>query len=100
MLAASFLTKHLLQPWQDGEAWFWDNLVDADPAANPVNWQWVAGCGTDAAPYFRVFNPELQAAKADPDGAYVARWAPERTAPIVDLATARKAALAAYRAGR
>jgi deoxyribodipyrimidine photo-lyase len=77
MIAASFLVKHLLQPWQDGEAWFWDTLVDADLAANAASWQWVAGCGADAAPYFRVFNPVLQGEKFDPDGTYVRHWCPE-----------------------
>ena len=77
MIVASFLVKHLLQPWQDGEAWFWDTLVDADLASNTASWQWVAGCGTDAAPYFRVFNPVLQGEKFDPDGAYVRRYVPE-----------------------
>ncbi|MBR0671472.1 cryptochrome/photolyase family protein [Neoroseomonas soli] len=77
MIAASFLVKHLLQPWQDGAAWFLDTLVDADLAANSASWQWVAGCGADAAPYFRIFNPVLQGEKFDPDGAYVRRWCPE-----------------------
>lgn len=77
MLVGSLLVKHLLQPWQAGEAWFWDTLVDADPASNPASWQWVAGCGADAAPYFRIFNPVLQGEKFDPDGAYVRRWVPE-----------------------
>ena len=77
MVAASLLVKHLLQPWQDGAAWFLDTLLDADLAANSASWQWVAGCGTDAAPYFRVFNPVLQGEKFDPDGAYVRRWVPE-----------------------
>jgi deoxyribodipyrimidine photo-lyase len=77
MIVASFLIKHLLLPWQEGEAWFWDTLVDADLAANSASWQWVAGCGADAAPYFRIFNPVLQGAKFDPDGAYVRRWVPE-----------------------
>jgi deoxyribodipyrimidine photo-lyase len=77
MIAASFLTKHLLLPWTHGEAWFWDTLVDADLANNSVNWQWVAGCGADAAPYFRVFNPVLQGKKFDTDGDYVRRWVPE-----------------------
>ncbi len=77
MVAASFLVKHLLQPWKAGEAWFWDTLVDADPASNPFNWQWVAGCGADAAPYFRIFNPILQGQKFDGDGDYVRRWVPE-----------------------
>ncbi|TCH99952.1 deoxyribodipyrimidine photo-lyase [Roseococcus sp. SYP-B2431] len=77
MVAASFLVKHLLQPWQQGEAWFWDTLVDGDLASNAANWQWVAGSGADAAPYFRVFNPVLQGRKFDAGGAYVRRWVPE-----------------------
>jgi len=126
MVVASFLVKHLLVHWREGEAWFWDTLVDADPANNAASWQWVAGCGADAAPYFRVFNPALQGAKFDPDGAYVRRWVPElarvparwvhapwtapedelRAAgvtpgreyprPLVDHAEARARALAAY----
>jgi deoxyribodipyrimidine photo-lyase len=77
MVAASFLVKHLLIDWRCGERWFWDRLVDADAGSNPANWQWVAGSGADAAPYFRVFNPVLQGEKFDPDGAYVRRWVPE-----------------------
>jgi len=77
MVVASFLIKHLLQPWQDGEAWFWDTLVDADLASNAASWQWVAGCGADAAPYFRIFNPVLQGEKFDPNGDYVRKWVPE-----------------------
>ena len=77
MVAASFLVKHLLIDWREGEKWFWDTLVDADAGSNPANWQWVAGCGADAAPYFRVFNPVLQGEKFDPDGSYVRRWVPE-----------------------
>jgi deoxyribodipyrimidine photo-lyase len=77
MVAASFLVKHLLIDWREGEQWFWDTLVDADPGSNPANWQWVAGSGADAAPYFRVFNPVLQGEKFDPDGVYVRRWLPE-----------------------
>jgi deoxyribodipyrimidine photo-lyase len=77
MIVASFLVKHLLQPWQDGAAWFWDTLVDADLANNSAGWQWVAGCGMDAAPYFRVFNPVLQGGKFDANGAYVRHWVPE-----------------------
>ena len=77
MVGASFLVKHLLIPWQEGAAWFWDTLVDADLANNTLGWQWVAGCGADAAPYFRVFNPILQGQKFDPDGDYVRRWVPE-----------------------
>jgi deoxyribodipyrimidine photo-lyase len=77
MVVASFLIKHLLLPWQDGEAWFWDTLVDADLANNAASWQWVAGSGADAAPFFRIFNPVLQGEKFDPDGAYVRRFVPE-----------------------
>ena len=77
MIAASFLVKHLLIDWRRGETWFWDTLIDADPASNPINWQWVAGSGVDSAPYFRIFNPVLQAEKFDPDGDYVRRWVPE-----------------------
>jgi deoxyribodipyrimidine photo-lyase len=101
MIAASFLIKNLLIDWRQGEQWFWDTLVDADAANNPFNWQWVAGSGADAAPYFRIFNPDLQAKKFDPDGRYVREWAPEHLSdepppPIVDLAASRRAALAAY----
>lgn len=116
MIVASFLIKHLLIPWQEGEAWFWDCLVDADLAANAASWQWVAGSGADAAPFFRVFNPVLQGQKFDPAGDYVRAWVPELKsvlekhihapwespvpprnypAPIVDLAFGRKRALAA-----
>jgi len=77
MIAASFLTKHLLLPWQAGEDWFWDTLVDADPAINAASWQWTAGSGADAAPYFRVFNPMTQGSKFDETGGYVRRWCPE-----------------------
>ncbi|MBR1152830.1 deoxyribodipyrimidine photo-lyase [Bradyrhizobium sp. JYMT SZCCT0428] len=77
MVVASFLVKHLLIDWREGEQWFWDTLVDADAGSNPANWQWVAGCGADAAPYFRVFNPILQGEKFDPDGVYIRRWVPE-----------------------
>ncbi|WP_448203434.1 cryptochrome/photolyase family protein [Azospirillum sp. sgz302134] len=77
MIAASFLIKDLLLPWQAGEAWFWDTLVDADLANNAANWQWVAGCGADAAPFFRIFNPTLQGEKFDPEGDYVRRFVPE-----------------------
>jgi deoxyribodipyrimidine photo-lyase len=126
MIVASFLVKHLLVRWQEGESWFWDTLVDADLANNAVNWQWVAGCGADAAPYFWIFNPVLQGEKFDPDGRYVRRWlpaiaalpdsyihkpwtAPEAVrlaaavtldkhypAPIVDHAMARRRALDAF----
>ena len=77
MVVASFLVKHLLIDWREGEAWFWDTLVDADLASNVQNWQWVAGSGTDAAPYFRIFNPIAQGEKFDAQGDYVRRWVPE-----------------------
>ena len=119
MIVASFLTKNLRQHWHEGERWFWDTLVDADLASNTLGWQWVAGCGADAAPYFRVFNPVTQARKFDPDGVYLRRWLPELAdfpldtlhepwkdperarqsgypSPIVDLAQSRQDALAAY----
>lgn len=101
MVAASFLIKNLLIDWRVGEQWFWDTLVDADEASNPGNWQWVAGSGADAAPYFRVFNPELQAAKFDAQGEYLDRWVPERLSPeypqpLVDLRQSRADALAAF----
>ncbi|MGC2297550.1 MAG: deoxyribodipyrimidine photo-lyase [Acidobacteriaceae bacterium] len=126
MVVASFLVKHLLIPWQEGAAWFLDTLVDADLANNTMGWQWVAGCGVDAAPYFRVFNPVVQGEKFDPDGEYVRRWVPELRGldsrwihhpwdapplvlgaagitlgktyplPLVDHAEARAAALAAF----
>jgi deoxyribodipyrimidine photo-lyase len=76
-IVASFLIKDLLIDWQTGEEWFWDTLVDADLASNAASWQWVAGCGADAAPYFRVFNPTIQGTKFDPDGTYVRKWVPE-----------------------
>ncbi|NOT41793.1 MAG: deoxyribodipyrimidine photo-lyase [Alphaproteobacteria bacterium] len=77
MAAASFLIKHLMIDWRRGAAWFWDTLVDADLASNSASWQWVAGSGADAAPYFRIFNPVLQGEKFDPDGVYTRRWVPE-----------------------
>ena len=77
MIVASFLTKDLFIPWQVGEKWFWDTLVDADLANNSVSWQWVAGCGADAAPYFRIFNPVLQSKKFDVAGTYIRKWVPE-----------------------
>ena len=77
MIVASFLVKDLLIPWQQGAAWFWDTLVDADLASNTLGWQWTAGCGADAAPYFRVFNPTLQSEKFDPTGEYLHQWLPE-----------------------
>ncbi|MBB4121844.1 cryptochrome/photolyase family protein [Martelella radicis] len=126
MIAASFLIKDLMIDWRRGEAWFRDTLVDADPASNPANWQWVAGSGADAAPFFRIFNPVLQGEKFDPKGDYVRRYVPELEAmpakhihapfdapekalkeagvtlgetypkPLVDHKTARKNALAAF----
>jgi len=77
MIVASFLTKHARLDWRTGARWFWDTLVDADLANNTLNWQWVAGCGADAAPYFRIFNPVLQSRKFDPDGTYLVHWLPE-----------------------
>ncbi len=105
MIAASFLVKDLRLSWLEGARWFWDTLVDADLANNTLGWQWAAGCGADAAPYFRVFNPALQQKKFDPAGAYVRRWLPEfGTAayppPLVDHDEARHRALAAYGALR
>jgi deoxyribodipyrimidine photo-lyase len=123
MIVASFLTKNLRLHWRHGARWFWHTLVDADLANNTLGWQWVAGTGVDAAPYFRMFNPVTQARKFDPDGNYTARWVPELAGlpvalhhepwldpaqlasrpkgyparPIVDLAASRAAALAAYR---
>ena len=80
MVVASFLVKDLLIPWQRGAEWFWDTLVDADLANNTMGWQWTAGCGADAAPYFRVFNPVRQGERFDPEGDYVRRWVPELAA--------------------
>jgi deoxyribodipyrimidine photo-lyase len=112
MVAASFLVKHLLISWREGAAWFWDTLVDADLANNTLGWQWVAGCGADAAPYFRIFNPVLQSRRFDPQGRYIQRWVdelrgrpaeqkqqappPAYLPPIVDHVMARGRALAAY----
>ena len=101
MVTASFLTKNLLVDWREGERWFWDTLVDADSASNPFNWQWVAGSGPDSSPYFRVFNPELQAAKFDPADRYtranIEEWRTgEYPDPIVDLRETRANALDAY----
>jgi deoxyribodipyrimidine photo-lyase len=126
MVVASFLVKNLRLPWQDGARWFWDTLVDADLASNTLGWQWTAGCGADAAPYFRVFNPVSQGSKFDADGEYVRRWIPELAKlpaaaihapweadaatlaaagvalprsyprPLVDLRASREAALDAY----
>jgi len=128
MNAASLLVKNMLIPWQQGERWFWDTLVDADLANNVQGWQWTAGCGADAAPYFRIFNPVLQGERFDPQGVYVRRWVPELARlpdawvhkpweapaqvraqagltlgvhypwPVVDLAATRQRALKAYEA--
>jgi deoxyribodipyrimidine photo-lyase len=119
MIAASFLVKDLLVSWREGAAWFWDTLVDADLANNTLGWQWTAGCGADAAPFFRIFNPTLQGVKFDPRGMYVRRWVPELAgvpdefvhspwkspspprgypAPIVEHGEARARALAALSA--
>jgi deoxyribodipyrimidine photo-lyase len=101
MIVASFLVKNLLIHWREGARWFWDTLVDADLANNSLNWQWVAGTGPDAAPWFRIFNPHTQADKFDPEGAYRRRWLGTReagaTVPIVDLAASRARALAAQK---
>ena len=128
MVTGSFLVKNLLQHWHDGEAWFWDCLVDADLASNSASWQWIAGCGADAAPYFRVFNPVTQSEKFDADGDYIRRYVPELAGlpakhihapfkapanvlaaagvrlgenyplPVVDLKESREAALLAFKA--
>ncbi len=127
MLVASFLVKDLLVPWQEGARWFWDTLVDADLASNTLGWQWTAGCGADAAPFFRIFNPTSQGKRFDPAGEYVRRHLPalanvpaglvhepwrapeevmasagvelgtEYPLPIVDHGAARETALDAYR---
>jgi deoxyribodipyrimidine photo-lyase len=119
MIVASYLVKDLLINWQWGEAWFMDNLLDGDPAANNGGWQWVAGTGTDSAPYFRIFNPLLQSQKFDPNGEYIRKWVPELAhlpteaihapwekglkvpgypdKPIVDHALVKERTLAAYR---
>ncbi|OFY38830.1 MAG: deoxyribodipyrimidine photolyase [Bacteroidetes bacterium GWF2_40_14] len=105
MITASFLAKHLLINWQIGESYFAAKLLDYDLSANNGNWQWAAGCGCDAAPYFRIFNPELQTKKFDPDNIYIRKWVPEfdnpseYPRPIVDHTTARLRAMAVYKAG-
>ncbi len=103
MITASFLTKHLLIDWRLGEAYFAQKLLDFDLASNNGGWQWAAGCGTDAAPYFRIFNPTEQAKKFDPDGKYIRRWVPEYgtpayVRPMVDHAFARQRCLEAFKA--
>jgi deoxyribodipyrimidine photo-lyase len=97
MVVASFLCKHLLVDWRWGEAYFAEKLLDYDLASNVGGWQWACGSGNDAAPYFRVFNPELQQKKFDPNMEYILKWAPEYQAPIVDHAFARDRALKAYK---
>ena len=104
MVTASFLSKHLLIDWRWGEAWFAEKLLDFDLASNNGGWQWAAGCGCDAAPYFRIFNPSLQQQKFDPDGLYIKRWladflSPDYPAPIVDHVFARERAIRVYREG-
>ncbi len=96
MVAASFLIKHLLIDWRRGEQWFWDCLVDADPANNPGNWQWVAGSGADASPFYRVFNPIVQAEKFDPAGTYCSRYKGRVHKPIIEHTFGRQRALDAY----
>jgi deoxyribodipyrimidine photo-lyase len=93
MITASFLVKDLHLPWQWGARWFMHHLVDGDLASNNHGWQWVAGTGTDAAPYFRVFNPTLQAGRYDPDGDYVARWVTDPVPPMLDHHAEREEAL-------
>lgn len=102
MIVASFLTKDLLIDWREGASWFWDTLVDADLANNTLGWQWAAGCGADAAPFFRIFNPSQQQLRWDADGVYTGRWAPDAgaVAPVVDHALARERALSVYRGPR
>ena len=103
MIVASFLVKDLHLPWQWGARWFLEQLVDGDMANNQHGWQWAAGTGTDAAPYFRIFNPTTQGEKFDPDGEYVRRWIPELTdddypEPIVEHKAERAEALRRYSA--
>lgn len=102
MVVGSFLTKHLLIDWRWGEAYFAEKLLDYEMASNVGGWQWACGCGNDAAPYFRVFNPELQAKKFDPENKYIYRWAPEykqqkHTQPIVEHAFARERILKVFK---
>ena len=114
-MVGSFLVKNMLLHWHEGEKWFWDTLIDADLANNSASWQWIAGCGADAAPYFRIFNPVLQSKRFDPDGDYIRKWVPELKdvpdkhihepwehdikgypKPILDHGESRDRALAAY----
>jgi deoxyribodipyrimidine photo-lyase len=102
MIVASFLTKNLGCHWRDGARWFWDTLIDADLANNSMGWQWVAGCGVDAAPYYRIFNPVTQAKRFDPDMKYIKHWSPvspglDSTTPMIDLDASRKHALERYK---
>lgn len=99
MIVASFLVKDFRYHWRHGEDWFWDTLCDASLANNAASWQWVAGCGADAAPYFRVFNPSLQGEKFDPENTYIKQWAPDSSSlkPVVDHSVARDAALVAFK---
>ena len=103
MVVASFLCKHLLIDWRWGEAYFAQKLLDFDLSANVGNWQWAAGTGCDAAPYFRVFNPQIQLEKFDKNGIYIRQWIPEfdlgYAEPMVDHAFARDRAIATYKAG-
>jgi deoxyribodipyrimidine photo-lyase len=100
MVCASFLCKHLHVDWRRGERWYRRHLVDGDLSSNAGSWQWVAGTGLDAAPYFRILNPLLQQERVDPDGTYVERWAPDRPPPMLDLAAERARALELYGAAR
>ncbi len=102
MIVASFLVKDLRYHWRTGEDWFWDTLCDADLANNAASWQWVAGCGADAAPYFRIFNPTTQGEKFDPLNLYINQWAPNsrKIKSILDHAKARNAALEALKSTR
>lgn len=100
MIVASFLVKDFRYHWRVGEDWFWDTLVDASLANNAASWQWVAGCGADAAPYFRIFNPTTQGEKFDPKGSYIRKWAPDsiNIRPVLDHSDARDKALEAFKA--
>jgi deoxyribodipyrimidine photo-lyase len=98
MVTASFLTKHLHVDWRLGEGFFAEHLRDYDPAQNEGNWQWVAGTGIDAQPWFRILNPERQRERFDPDGAYCGRWAPAPPEPMIDLAREAAEAKERYRA--